>query len=80
MEIAPDLADSLATGDGIHARSSTWRCACRTPRPEHAQIPPPARCLPDPLRLTEPLRRLDIGAAASAAVIWARAMALFRLD
>jgi putative flavoprotein involved in K+ transport len=72
MEIAPDLADSLATGDGIYA---TFLDMADAHVERHGlDIPqdPAARAvLPDPLCLTEPLRRLGIGAAGIGAVIWA---------
>jgi putative flavoprotein involved in K+ transport len=72
MEIAPDLADSLATGDGIHA---TFLAMVDAHVERHGLNMPPdpaARAvLSDPLCLIEPLRRLDIGAAGIGAVIWA---------
>jgi len=72
MEIAPDLADSLATGDGIYA---TFLDMADAHVERHGldvpQDPAAHAVLPDPLCLTEPLRRLGISAAGIGAVIWA---------
>jgi putative flavoprotein involved in K+ transport len=72
MEIAPDLADSLATGDGIHATFLDIADAHVERHGLNMPQDPAARAvLSDPPCLTEPLRRLDIGAAGIGAVIWA---------
>jgi putative flavoprotein involved in K+ transport len=72
MEIAPDLADSLATGDGIHATFLDMADAHVERHGLNMPQDPAARAvLSDPLCLTEPLRCLDIGAAGIGAVIWA---------
>src|SRR5882672_8082922 len=72
MEIPPDLADSLATGDGIHATFLDMADAHVERHGLNMPQDPAARAvLSDPLCLTEPLRRLDIGAAGIGAVIWA---------
>jgi len=72
MEIAPDLADSLATGDGIYATFLDIADAHVERHGLNMPQDPAARAvLSDPLCLTEPLRRLDIGAAGIGAVIWA---------
>jgi putative flavoprotein involved in K+ transport len=72
IEIAPDLADSLATGDGIYA---TFLDIADAHVERHGldvpQDPAARAVLPDPLCLTEPLRRLGISAAGIGAVIWA---------
>jgi putative flavoprotein involved in K+ transport len=72
LDFAGDLADSLANGDTIYATfldmadAHVERHALDMPEDTAAR----AR-LPEPLCVTEPLRRLDISADTIAAVIWA---------
>lgn len=72
IEFAPDLADSLASGDATYAAfleladSHIERHALNMPEDPVARA-----VLPDPPCLTAPVRHLDVGAADIAAVIWA---------
>lgn len=72
LDIAPDLADSLANGDATYAAflgivdAHIKRHALDMPEDPAARA-----VVPDPLCLSEPLKRLDIGAAGIGAVIWA---------
>jgi putative flavoprotein involved in K+ transport len=72
LDLADDLADSLANGDAIYATfldmadAHVERHALDMPEDAAARVR-----LPDPLCVTEPLRRLDIGADNIGAVIWA---------
>ena len=72
IDFAPDLAESLANGDATYTTfldmvdAHVERCALDLPED------PAARAVrPDPVCLTEPLRRLDLGEAGIGAVIWA---------
>ena len=81
MEAAHQGVIELRAGSG--QKAGVWRCLlrhlprhggrpCRSARPRHAPEDPAARAvLPDPPCLTEPLRRLDLGADGIGAVIWA---------
>jgi putative flavoprotein involved in K+ transport len=72
IDLAGDLADSLANGDAIYA---TFLDMADAHVERHAldmpQDPAARARLPDPLCVTEPLRRLDISADNIGAVIWA---------
>jgi putative flavoprotein involved in K+ transport len=72
LDIAPDLADSLADGDAAY---STFLGMVDAHVQQHGlKMPeePAARAvLPDPPCVTEPLRRLDISVDGIGAVIWA---------
>jgi putative flavoprotein involved in K+ transport len=72
IDIAPDLADSLADGDAAY---STFLGMVDAHVQQHGlKMPeePAARAvLPDPPCVTEPLRRLDFRADGIGAVIWA---------
>jgi putative flavoprotein involved in K+ transport len=72
IDIAPDLADSLADGDAAY---STFLGMVDAHVQQHGlKMPeePAARAvLPDPPCVTEPLRRLDFRADGTGAVIWA---------
>ena len=72
IDLAPDLAESLANGDAMYA-SFLDRVDAHIEHHALAMPQDPAAraVLPDPLCLTEPLRRLGIGAAGIGAVIWA---------
>jgi putative flavoprotein involved in K+ transport len=72
LEVAPDLADSLASGDATYAgfleRADAHVELAKLELPED----PAARArLPDPASVTAPLRRLDLGAENVTSVIWA---------
>jgi putative flavoprotein involved in K+ transport len=72
IDLAPDLAESLADGDAMYA-SFLDRVDAHI---EHHALAMPedhdARAVvSDPPCITDPLRRLDIGAEGIAAVIWA---------
>jgi len=72
IAFAPDLARRLAYGDASYAIFLDMMDAHVEARGLDMPRDPGARAaLPDPLCLTEPLRRLDIRAAGIAAVIWA---------
>lgn len=70
--IAPDLAESLANGDAVYAGfldtvdAHVKQCGLDIPEDAAARA-----VLPNPLCVTEPLRRLDLRAAGVGAVIWA---------
>jgi len=72
IDLAPDLAETMANGDAAYA-SFLDRVDAHVE--QHAlEVPeePAARAvLPDPTWLAEPLRRLDIRADGIGAVIWA---------
>jgi putative flavoprotein involved in K+ transport len=72
LTFAPDLADSLASGDATY---TTFLDVVDTHIKQRAlDMPedPAARATPpDPACLTEPIRRLDIAADGIGAVIWA---------
>ena len=72
LEIAPDLADSLAGGDATYAgfidRADAYVAAAKLDMPQDAA----ARAVrPDPACVTAPVRRLDLGAEKINSVIWA---------
>lgn len=72
LEIAPDLADSLANGDATYAgfldRADAHIEAAKLDMPQD----PAARAVrPDPACVTEPLLSLDLGAHHITSVIWA---------
>jgi putative flavoprotein involved in K+ transport len=77
IDFAPDLAESLAGGDAIYVTfldlvdAHVERHALNMP-----QDPSARAVLPDPLCLTQPLRRLDISADGIGAVIWATGYAV----
>jgi putative flavoprotein involved in K+ transport len=72
LEIAPDLTDSLANGDAIYASFLDRADAHAEQHGLDMPQDPAARAvLPDPPCITEPLRRLDLGADGIGAVIWA---------
>jgi putative flavoprotein involved in K+ transport len=72
LEIAPGLAESIATGDAYYAGfldmldAHVERHSLDLPEDPAARI-----VLADPLCLTEPVRRLDLGRSNIHAVIWA---------
>jgi putative flavoprotein involved in K+ transport len=72
IAFAPDLADSLASGDATYAAfleladSHIERHALNMPEDPLARA-----VLPDPPCLTAPVRQLDVGAAGITALIWA---------
>jgi putative flavoprotein involved in K+ transport len=72
IAFAPDLADSLASGDATYAAfleladSHIERHALNMPEDPVARA-----VLPDPSCLTAPVRQLDVGAAGITSVIWA---------
>jgi putative flavoprotein involved in K+ transport len=72
LEIAPDLADSLANGDAIYT-SFLDRADAHVEQhgPNMPQDPAAHAVLCDPSCVTEPLRRLDLRAEGIGAVIWA---------
>jgi putative flavoprotein involved in K+ transport len=72
LEIAPDLAESLAKGDGYYATFLDVADAFVRQRGLDLPEEPGARTvLPDPACLTEPLRQLDLHTDNVNAVIWA---------
>jgi putative flavoprotein involved in K+ transport len=72
IDIAPDLAESLATGDAGYATFLDMVDAHIEQRGLKFPEEPTARArLPDPRCLTEPVRRLDLRAENIHAVIWA---------
>jgi putative flavoprotein involved in K+ transport len=72
IDIAADLAESLATGDAAYATFLDMVDAHIEQRGLTFPEEPAARAnLPDPLCLTEPVRRLDLRAENINAVIWA---------
>jgi putative flavoprotein involved in K+ transport len=72
VEFAGDLADSLASGDAVYASFLDMADAHVERHGLDMPQEPGARArLPDPLCVTEPLRRLDINADRIGAVIWA---------
>jgi putative flavoprotein involved in K+ transport len=72
IDVAPDLAESLANGDAIY---STFLDMADAHVKHHAlNMPedPSARAMPpDPLCVTEPIRQLDLRTEGIGAVIWA---------
>jgi putative flavoprotein involved in K+ transport len=72
IEFAGDLADSLASGDAVHAGfldmadAHVERHGLDMPREPAARVR-----LPNPPCVTEPIRRLDLAAEKIGAVIWA---------
>jgi len=72
LEIAPDLGQSLVEGEATYAIFLDMVDAHIQQHGLEVPQEPAARAtLPDPPCVTEPLRRLDIGAAGIGAVIWA---------
>jgi putative flavoprotein involved in K+ transport len=72
IDIADDLAESLATGDAGYAAFLDMIDAHIKERGLKVPEEPAARgMLPDPPCVTEPLRRLDLRADGIGAVIWA---------
>jgi putative flavoprotein involved in K+ transport len=72
LEVAPDLAESLANGDATYAgfldRADAHVEAAKWEMPAD----PAARArLPDPASVTAPLKRLDLAAENITSVIWA---------
>jgi putative flavoprotein involved in K+ transport len=72
LEIAPDLADSLAGGDATYAgfldRADAHIAAAKLDMPEDQA----ARAVrPDPACVTTPVRSLDLGGHGITSVIWA---------
>jgi putative flavoprotein involved in K+ transport len=78
IALAPDLAESLASGDTVYAAfldmvdAHVDRHALAMPEDPAARV-----ALPDPRCVVEPVRRLDIGTDAIGAVVWATG---YRLD
>jgi putative flavoprotein involved in K+ transport len=72
LDIAPDLGESLASGDAVYLTfldmvdEHVAREGLNLP-----EEPAARRVLPDPACLVDPLRRLELGAAGVSAVIWA---------
>ena len=72
IAFAPDLSESLASGDAVYAAfldmvdAHVDRHALAMPEDPTARM-----ALPDPLCVVEPVRRLDIGTEAIGAVVWA---------
>jgi putative flavoprotein involved in K+ transport len=72
IALAPDLAESLASGDAVYAAildmvdAHVDRHALAMPEDPAARV-----ALPDPRCVVEPVRRLDIGTDAIGAVVWA---------
>jgi putative flavoprotein involved in K+ transport len=72
LEIAPDLAESVAKGDAYYGGFLDAVDGYVKLRGLNCPEEPAAReVLPNPVCLTEPLRRLDISAENITAVIWA---------
>ena len=72
LEIAPDLAESLAGGDLVHATFLNVVDEYVKRRGLDLPEDPAARGQrPDPVCVTDPLRRLDISADRIGAVVWA---------
>jgi putative flavoprotein involved in K+ transport len=72
IEIAPDLAESVAKGDVYYATFLDMVDAHIAQRGLDLPEDPAARAtLPDPACLTTPLRRLDLRTESIGAVIWA---------
>ena len=77
LDIAPDLGKSLVEGEATFAIFLGMVDAHVEKRGLKLPEEPAARAgLPDPACVTEPLRRLDIGADGIGAVIWATGYAL----
>jgi putative flavoprotein involved in K+ transport len=78
IALAPDLAESLASGDTVYAAfldmvdAHVDRHALAMPEDPAARL-----ALPDPRCVVEPVQRLDIGTEAIGAVVWATG---YRLD
>jgi len=72
IAFAPDLSESLASGDAVYAAfldmvdAHVDRHALAMPEDPIARM-----ALPDPPCVVEPVRRLDIGTEAIGAVVWA---------
>jgi len=72
IDLAPDLAETMANGDAAYASFLDRVDAHVEQHALEAPEEPAARAvLPDPTWLAEPLRRLDIRADGIGAVIWA---------
>jgi putative flavoprotein involved in K+ transport len=72
IDIAPNLAQNLANGDAVYFTFLDMADGYVERRGLDMPADPAARAtLPDPPCLTDPLRRLDLGAAGIRAVIWA---------
>ncbi|MBR1197201.1 NAD(P)-binding domain-containing protein [Bradyrhizobium sp. AUGA SZCCT0240] len=72
LEIAPGLAESLATGDAYYAGFLDMLDAHVEQHGLHLPADPAARnVLADPPSVTEPVRRLDLGKEDIHAVVWA---------
>ena len=72
IDIAPDLAESLANGDAIYAAFlETVDARVKQHRLMLPEDPDARACLPDPPCVTEPIRRLGLQAEDLVAVIWA---------
>jgi putative flavoprotein involved in K+ transport len=72
IDIAPDLAESLANGDAIYAAFlETVDAHVKQHRLMLPEDPDARACLPDPPCVTEPIRRLGLQAEDLVAVIWA---------
>jgi putative flavoprotein involved in K+ transport len=72
MEIAPDLADSLASGDAIYASFLDRADAHAEQHGLNMPQDPATRAVrSNPPCITEPLRRLDLRAGGIGAVVWA---------
>jgi putative flavoprotein involved in K+ transport len=78
LDLAADLAESLASGDATyHAFLDRVDGHVEQHRLTMPKDPAARAVLPDPLCLTQPLRRLDVSADGIGAVIWATG---YRLD
>jgi putative flavoprotein involved in K+ transport len=72
IDIAPNIAESLANGDAIYATFlDTVDAHVERHGLDMPEDPAARATLPDPLCVTKPLRRLDLGGAGVSAVIWA---------
>lgn len=72
IDVAPDLAQSLANGDAIYSAFLDMVDAHVERHGLNMPEDPAARTvLPDPPCVVEPIRRLDLGAEGIGAVIWA---------
>ena len=72
IEIAPDLAESLANGDAVYTTFLDMVDAhIRRHGLDFPQEPAARAMLPDPPCVTAPLRQLDLAACGINAVVWA---------
>jgi putative flavoprotein involved in K+ transport len=72
IDVAPDLAESLAAGDATYSALLDMADAhVKHHAPNMPEDPSARATLPDPLCLTEPIRQLDLRAEGIGAVIWA---------